>query len=60
MNANTELTNEEEIFYANQAGIEMCDDIGHNDWVPLQKDIEYGCHNYMIFDGKFICRDCRI
>jgi len=54
------FTAEEEVHYANIAGIEMCDDIGHNDWVPLRQDRDNPCGNYMIFDGNFICRDCRI
>ena len=50
------LTYEEEVYYANFAYIEECDDIGHHDYVPIFKDKD---HNYMIFDGKFICEQCR-
>ena len=50
------LTYDEEVYYANFAYIEDCDDIGHHDYVPIFKDKD---HNYMIFDGKFICMECR-
>lgn len=39
--------------------IEMCDDCGHNDWVALINDRDDDKNNFMIFDGSFICRNCR-
>jgi hypothetical protein len=52
-----ELTEQELLYYSNYALIEMCEDPGHNDWVSITNYHEG--NNYIIYDGKFICFNCR-
>ena len=49
------LTFEEEVYYANHALIDICDDCG--DWTPITN--YHDGDNFLIFDGWFICYKCR-